>query len=266
MSFIEDAVEKIEYKGYDIEIYIDEYAENPRKAFDNLGKMVCWHRRYDLGDEHSYKDPKEFFQTLATETDDTVNGRIDYWENGKGWARLAKEYKDKPWEACDKKVNEIIMSAAYKNYVLLPLYLYDHSVLILRAGENGNPFLGRAQHAEWDSGQVGWAYMSNKDAMRNWNKKRFSKALKKKAVELLRSEAEVYGQYLSGEVYGFRVVDEDKEEVDSCWGWYGDPDKYLVAEAKSIIDHEIERRLKQKEQDEKEAAEREELCWLITAA
>jgi hypothetical protein len=239
-------METVEYKGHCIEIYIDEYAENPRRAFDNLGRMTCWHRRYDLGDKHSYKNAGEFFRSLAMEADDTVESRLDYWEDGDGWARLAKKYKDNPWEACGKKVETIIMNAVHKNYILLPLYLYDHSVLILRAGEGGNPFIGRAQHAEWDSGQVGWAYMSKKYAMDNWGKKRFTRTLKEKSLELLRGEVEEYGHYLSGEVYGFKIIDGDGNEIDSCWGWYVDPDRYLVPEAKSVIDRETKRKLKAK--------------------
>ncbi len=32
----------------------DEDAANPRTEWDNLGTMVCFHNRYDLGDKHSY--------------------------------------------------------------------------------------------------------------------------------------------------------------------------------------------------------------------
>ncbi len=32
---------------------------NPREE-SNLGTMICFHRRYDLGDKHQYKDPDEF--------------------------------------------------------------------------------------------------------------------------------------------------------------------------------------------------------------
>jgi hypothetical protein len=45
------AAEEIEYKGHMIKIDIDEEPGNPRE-WDNLGIMICFHRRYDLGDEH----------------------------------------------------------------------------------------------------------------------------------------------------------------------------------------------------------------------
>lgn len=50
-----DAIEKREYKGLTIKIFQDEDSEGPRQ-WDNFGKMVCAHRRYDLGDEQMDAD------------------------------------------------------------------------------------------------------------------------------------------------------------------------------------------------------------------
>ena len=33
----------------------DDDAPNPREDCDCFGKMVCWHRRYNLGDDHDYE-------------------------------------------------------------------------------------------------------------------------------------------------------------------------------------------------------------------
>lgn len=46
-----------EYKGATIEIHHDEDAQSPRIDMDNLGTMVCFHRRYHLGDTaHGFKE------------------------------------------------------------------------------------------------------------------------------------------------------------------------------------------------------------------
>lgn len=37
----------------------DEAPESPRE-WDNFGKMVCWHGRYNLGDNHNFETPEEF--------------------------------------------------------------------------------------------------------------------------------------------------------------------------------------------------------------
>lgn len=42
-----------EYKGYTIKIEPDDNPQDPRE-WDNLGKMICFHKRYELGDKHNY--------------------------------------------------------------------------------------------------------------------------------------------------------------------------------------------------------------------
>ena len=48
--------------GYSLQVYRDEFAENPRE-WDNLGTIVCWHRRYNLGDQHEYDSPQDFYES-----------------------------------------------------------------------------------------------------------------------------------------------------------------------------------------------------------
>lgn len=51
----------------------EEYLENPREEWDHAGHMICWHRRYDLGDKkltREFPTPEDF---------------QEWWEqNGKG--------------------------------------------------------------------------------------------------------------------------------------------------------------------------------------
>jgi len=51
----------IKYRNYTIEIIHDDYADNPREIYDHIGSMVCFHRRYCIGDKHSFsiEDLKE---------------------------------------------------------------------------------------------------------------------------------------------------------------------------------------------------------------
>jgi len=37
---------------------------DPRDSFDNLGKMVCWHKRYRLGDAHEFHSPEAFQEEI----------------------------------------------------------------------------------------------------------------------------------------------------------------------------------------------------------
>ena len=41
-----------QYKGFTLNVVKDEDAQNPRTEWDNMGKMVCFHRHYALGDKH----------------------------------------------------------------------------------------------------------------------------------------------------------------------------------------------------------------------
>lgn len=45
-----------------LKIYQDDDPLNPRTDWDQLGTMVCWYRRYSLGDKHEFKDPEDFHE------------------------------------------------------------------------------------------------------------------------------------------------------------------------------------------------------------
>lgn len=50
---------------YTLLVLEDEDPLNPREDCEPFGKMVCWHRRYRLGDEHRYAEPLEFLQDMV---------------------------------------------------------------------------------------------------------------------------------------------------------------------------------------------------------
>lgn len=51
--------------GYTLKIIPDENPLNPRTDCDHLGTMLCWHRRYSLGDGHPYDTPQDFAESAA---------------------------------------------------------------------------------------------------------------------------------------------------------------------------------------------------------
>lgn len=149
----------------------DSSTDSPRD-WDNLGKMICFHGRYDLGDKHNYNAD-------------------DY----SGWEEMEK--------AIIKEENPA---------VILPLYLYDHSGISIST----SPFSCR-----WDSGQIGFVLVSKKQALEEFGGKIVTAKLKERIEKILEGEVETYTQYVEGEVYGFEIVDEDDDIVDSCYGFYG---------------------------------------------
>ena len=99
-------------------------------------------------------------------------------------------------------------------YVTLPIYMYDHSGITI----SHSPFSCR-----WDSGLLGWHYITKQAVEKNWPSLQHDEVALRDAVErCLTSELKTYDQYLQGQVYGYRITDEEGDEVDSCWGFYGD--------------------------------------------
>jgi len=179
--------------NYLIEVKQDMSPESPRD-FDNLGTMVCFHRRYTLGDEHDYNSD-------------------DY----SGWDEQLK-----------------VISKNEDVCVILPLYLYDHSGITM----NTTGF-----SCGWDSGQVGWIFVSKKKVRKEYSVKRINKKLKERITGYLINEVKTYDQYLTGEVYGYKISKitkcdlghEHTEELDSCCGFYGEEE--CLKEAEGIVEY-----------------------------
>lgn len=134
----------------------DPDCESPREYA--LGTMVCWHRRYKLGDEQPKQEPRE-------------------------WRRAKRMLK-----------------------CILPVYMYDHSGLALNTKGFSCP---------WDSGQVGWIYMTM-DKVHKYFEGDIGEARK-----ALRSEVEVYSKYVNGECYEYQILDDEDNVVDGCSGFIG---------------------------------------------
>ena len=136
--------------------------------------------------------------------------------------------KGKPQFPSKNEVEEIIGN---KSTVWLPLYLYDHSGITMNTTGFSCP---------WDSGQVGWIYATKEVLDKEYGKGKW----KREEVErVLKGEVEVYDQFLTGQVYGYTIEDEEGDEIDdSCWGLYGED--YAISEAKSVIDYQITKKEK----------------------
>lgn len=225
---------------YKLKIQYDEDSLNPRKDYDNFGHMVCWHRRYSLGDEHNFSEPEVFLRELARSTlsenqiidyikkDNCDTVKLQYNRSNREWELnvysdfLKKWYTEYTFEPKTIEgpsvVSECILEhlpinnlyeLAEKHYVILPIYLYDHSGITI----NNSGF-----HCPWDSGQIGWIYASHKEIEQNYGA--VSQETIDKSKELLRGETAEYDSYLRGECYGY-TIEKDGEEIESCWSFIG---------------------------------------------
>jgi len=95
--------------------------------------------------------------------------------------------------------------------VCLPIYMYDHSGITINTTGFACP---------WDSGQVGFIYVTNKKMIENYGEN-YDKEHIAKANKVLISEVKTMNQYIQGDVYGFYIV-KDGQVIDSCSGFYGE--------------------------------------------
>lgn len=110
----------------------------------------------------------------------------------------------------------------------LPVYLYDHSGLTVST----SPF-----SCPWDSGQVGWVWATRTTAMELWG---IMDGNQEAIEKILISTVNLLNDYLTGNVYGYVVEDAEGNVLESCWGFYGNPDENVIPEAKSAAEYCVE--------------------------
>lgn len=251
---------------------------NPRVDCDNLGRMVCWHSRYSLGDKHSFSDPEEFLRDLYRRSIRDKGKRmiaylkghkargafLEYNRSSHEWDLYVRCYwrtiwgsSEPDWEVAQSAPKDQLNDSGWfiddmleamtiddlkelldemTDIVILPLYLYDHSIQSIST----ESFYGRAQHAEWDSGQVGYIYADHEMLEKEYGT--LMKETVQKAETALIGEVEAYDCCMRGECYGFHLF-ENGEEIDSCWGFLGALDDirddirgFLPKEIQGLVD------------------------------
>lgn len=205
-------LERIEHGDFIIEIHQDDEPLNPRKDWDQLGIMVCWHRD-NLGDREMTSE-EETAATMGTHGHTVV------------------------WPALEK---HLLRNGAVGP--ILPLGLLDHSGLHIYVG--GGPHW--TDSAGWDSGTVGFIYTTREKLdLMGTPEDRIEEVLRAEVEEYgqyLRGDVYGYivrprdkkllggtgiiGYTSKGPVYG-DPLDE------SCWGFFGYD--YCVSEAKAVAD------------------------------
>ena len=93
-------IKKLQKRNKELRIYQETDPLDPRRDYDNLGKMICFHKRYDLGDKTDLKS-----------------------DNFAGWLWLKKYLIE------EKNAK-----------VILPLYLYDHSGITISTNSFNCPW------------------------------------------------------------------------------------------------------------------------------
>lgn len=245
-------VERFEREGLTAIIRQDEDGEyaNPRDN-DNLGTMVCWHSRYQLGDEqfeHSATCPR-CDGNGYTDDDDGV----DVLSDDGAFCPRCKGDGEVSFESLDD------VAAYYEEtrdaIAVLPLALYDHSGLYIRVGSSFGEDPGG-----WDTTRVGFIFTTRERVTELCGRPDYCPADWEGTPEAwletqLRNEVEEYARWLAGEVYWYAVEDEDGETLGSVGGFIGS--EYAEQEAKSALDYYADERV--------EVARRNALCMRVWA-
>jgi len=139
-----ETIEEIDYKGYSIKIYYDDLVESPRE-WDNLGEMICFHKRYLLGDKHNFsvEEAREYAEENISYPlyllDHSglmmsINNFQDPWDSGQvGWIVASKEKIRNEFNVkriskkLEEKVKEILRNEVeiYNDYLMGNVYCYN---------------------------------------------------------------------------------------------------------------------------------------------
>lgn len=116
----------------------------------------------------------------------------------------------------------------YDILMIKPLYIMDHS----QVSVSTSPYRSR-----WDSGQVGWVFVSqdkvDEMGIENPDEERLEK--------IIESEVETLDSYINGQVFRYKVTDKQTGEfIDACHGFYDEAD--ALDQAKGIVERELEKR------------------------
>lgn len=159
--------------------------------------------------------------------DDPTNPRTDYDHLWHFWLthrryNLGDDGVDPPPVDDPYSTDDVLRWARRERGEAHAIYMYDHSGLTISLTPYSCP---------WDSGQVGWAYLTREEILKEYGGKVVTRRNRQLALELLQHEIDEYDSYLRGEVYGFVVEDADGNDINSCWGFVGDIE-YVRGEAR----------------------------------
>lgn len=233
---------------YIFNIIRDPEPQSPREVYSTFGTMTCWSKYHTLGDDQPHESKEDWICAMVGMDDDQVAHAIDreYAKLRAGYSLPITRHREASlrldaWKAVVSRCEERF----YQKYVVLPLYLYDHSGITISTAPFSCP---------WDSGQVGFISVSKAKVREEFGIQRITAKVREKAEEILRGEVKDYDQYLQGEVWAFEIKElpelpelldrlgvselteeddiqeihesfpiegsEDFETFDSCYGFY----------------------------------------------
>ena len=134
--------------SYVLMVQPDDILISPREVDEHFGTMVCFHSRYALGDSHNYMDKDDFLREMYLNTVGHDEPGMDRYERMVNI--VSSRFRHGP-KTEERAVDDAMLNVISEKYIMMPLYLMDHSGLAMQT---------ESFHDPWDSGQVGWIYVT----------------------------------------------------------------------------------------------------------
>jgi len=123
------------------------------------------------------------------------------------------------WDDLLKGIEEDHGPVIYHN-----VYMYSHSGSTVST----SPF-----SCQWDSGPLGIIFVPKKQVREEYKWAKITKEREETILGYLQGEIDMYDTWLRGDIWGYKV-EKGEEEIDSCWGFYGQD--AAKAEAEGRVD------------------------------
>ena len=179
----------------------------PKEARLKLNEMAALvATEFGLDIEEEAVEPS--FKVTIRQDTDPLNPRTDQDNCGVMFCRHSR-YTLGDKDAKDPfQLDQVSGRGAKPDIALcLPIYMYDHSGITISHGRFSCP---------WDSGQVGWHYMTKETLRKDFN------GDLEAAKKCLEAELEEYDHYLRGNVWHVIIENEEGDVIDGCSGFIGD--------------------------------------------
>jgi hypothetical protein len=157
-------------------------------------------------------------RTLKIEIDDIGVENPRSWNNlGKvilfeSRKHLGDDHKLRATDYTSWEENKKAVCKAYNVAVIKPIYMYSHS---------GETIATTPFSCPWDSYQIGWILITKESLRENFSIKRITQSLKIIGETIMEGEIKTLNYFISGEVYGFTIEDENGNKEDNMCGFYG---------------------------------------------
>lgn len=175
-----------------LELIQDENPRDPRED-DNISKLV-----FATHGKNEIKDDGFEFESSYESRDDFIT---------RGEAELKEFFGD-----------EMVFCS--------PVHVYAHGSVAYSMERSGQ-FNDR-----WDSGTCGFIIVLAEDLKETLNVENLNKLSLQCAELFAKAELDVFNDYVGGNTYGYSLKDETGEEIDSCWGFFGDD-----IQSNGVLDH-----------------------------